>query len=74
MCEAGMKPSLLPVHQTNSLGFLGNPKTFVIKFLQHLCKRHRQVNLQAVAEIGSGQWVAKYITICTGTIGDISHM
>ena len=23
------------------------------------------MNLQAVAEIGSGQWVANYITICT---------
>ena len=63
MCEAGMKPSLYikPI----VLDFWAIPKH---KFLQHLCKGHRQVNLQAVAGISSGQWVANYITICTGTI------
>ena len=65
MCEAGMKPTLYIKRVV--LDFGGNPKTHVIKFLQHLCRRHRQVNLEAVSGIRSGQWLE---TVGTSSVGE----
>ena len=40
-CKENMKNTGRLYRQNMSSGFLGNPKTCVIKFLQHLCRRHR---------------------------------